>query len=107
MRKIKRTIFYMFGLIAAVVMIYIVLEDKYIARTEGSKQNIKIVEDTRTNTEKNGDIEIVEKKDADVQSIELQEKLVDNKEAALQRLSLIHISEPTRPRFGSRMPSSA
>ena len=25
----------------------------------------------------------------------------------LQRLSLIHISEPTRPRFGSRMPSSA
>ena len=23
------------------------------------------------------------------------------------RLSLIHISEPTRPRFGSRMPSSA
>lgn len=86
MRKIKRTIFYMFGLIAAVVMIYIVLEDKYISRTEGSKQNIKIVEDTRTNTEKNGDIEIVEKKDADVQSIELQEKLVDNKEAALQRL---------------------
>ena len=25
----------------------------------------------------------------------------------LQALSLIHISEPTRPRFGSRMPSSA
>ena len=25
----------------------------------------------------------------------------------LQDLSLIHISEPTRPRFGSRMPSSA
>ena len=24
-----------------------------------------------------------------------------------QLLSLIHISEPTRPRFGSRMPSSA
>ena len=24
-----------------------------------------------------------------------------------QHLSLIHISEPTRPRFGSRMPSSA
>ena len=24
-----------------------------------------------------------------------------------QPLSLIHISEPTRPRFGSRMPSSA
>ena len=24
-----------------------------------------------------------------------------------QDLSLIHISEPTRPRFGSRMPSSA
>ena len=24
-----------------------------------------------------------------------------------QQLSLIHISEPTRPRFGSRMPSSA
>ena len=26
---------------------------------------------------------------------------------ALEDLSLIHISEPTRPRFGSRMPSSA
>ena len=26
---------------------------------------------------------------------------------AIERLSLIHISEPTRPRFGSRMPSSA
>ena len=26
---------------------------------------------------------------------------------ALWDLSLIHISEPTRPRFGSRMPSSA
>ena len=25
----------------------------------------------------------------------------------MQELSLIHISEPTRPRFGSRMPSSA
>ena len=25
----------------------------------------------------------------------------------VERLSLIHISEPTRPRFGSRMPSSA
>ena len=25
----------------------------------------------------------------------------------LEELSLIHISEPTRPRFGSRMPSSA
>ena len=28
-------------------------------------------------------------------------------ERAVQGLSLIHISEPTRPRFGSRMPSSA
>ena len=27
--------------------------------------------------------------------------------AAAKELSLIHISEPTRPRFGSRMPSSA
>ena len=27
--------------------------------------------------------------------------------ATVQALSLIHISEPTRPRFGSRMPSSA
>ena len=27
--------------------------------------------------------------------------------AASSNLSLIHISEPTRPRFGSRMPSSA
>ena len=26
---------------------------------------------------------------------------------AIASLSLIHISEPTRPRFGSRMPSSA
>ena len=26
---------------------------------------------------------------------------------AVPNLSLIHISEPTRPRFGSRMPSSA
>ena len=26
---------------------------------------------------------------------------------SLECLSLIHISEPTRPRFGSRMPSSA
>ena len=28
-------------------------------------------------------------------------------EQYVQNLSLIHISEPTRPRFGSRMPSSA
>ena len=28
-------------------------------------------------------------------------------EVEVLRLSLIHISEPTRPRFGSRMPSSA
>ena len=27
--------------------------------------------------------------------------------AKVKQLSLIHISEPTRPRFGSRMPSSA
>ena len=79
MGKIKRTIFYMFGLIAAVVIIYIVLEDKYIARIDGDRKNIRIVEDTRANTEKNGDIEIVEKKDADVQPIELQEKLVDTR----------------------------
>ena len=28
-------------------------------------------------------------------------------EVMAEHLSLIHISEPTRPRFGSRMPSSA
>ena len=31
------------------------------------------------------------------------EKLIEK----AKNLSLIHISEPTRPRFGSRMPSSA
>ena len=31
----------------------------------------------------------------------------DKGKTSLQILSLIHISEPTRPRFGSRMPSSA
>ena len=39
-------------------------------------------------------------------------KVMTNAEAAewadtIMMLSLIHISEPTRPRFGSRMPSSA
>ena len=32
---------------------------------------------------------------------------LDEDEADQVYLSLIHISEPTRPRFGSRMPSSA
>ena len=33
--------------------------------------------------------------------------LSNTPESAATMLSLIHISEPTRPRFGSRMPSSA
>ena len=37
------------------------------------------------------------------------QKLIEYTRAARlpRHLSLIHISEPTRPRFGSRMPSSA
>ena len=34
-------------------------------------------------------------------------QVVGNLTAGVGYLSLIHISEPTRPRFGSRMPSSA
>ena len=89
MGKIKRIIFYMFGLIAAVVMIYIVLEDKYIDRVEAlERQDIKIVENIKENTEKIKDQEVVENKDTDGELIDLEEKLVDNKEAALERLKV-------------------
>ena len=37
----------------------------------------------------------------------LAEPSLHDKPHVIQDLSLIHISEPTRPRFGSRMPSSA
>ena len=33
--------------------------------------------------------------------------LIPAGDSRVRALSLIHISEPTRPRFGSRMPSSA